>query len=75
MTETGSLTLDLDKYSESLKSTAFGFALNKHALESFDDKAVEVTYNGEVLTHMVNKSDSSGEYKFVLRFGGESDNL
>ncbi|MCL2816713.1 MAG: hypothetical protein FWD23_19100, partial [Oscillospiraceae bacterium] len=64
------IAVDLSKYAESAESTSFGLVLNKHSLEVMNGKTFIVTFNGETLLHMINKTDDSGEYRFKLVFGG-----
>ena len=69
--DTADLSIDLDKFSEEVKSNSFGFVLDKHSAETLNGKTIGVSYNGETIPHMINKTDGSGEYRFRLVFGGE----
>ena len=70
--EISDLSVDLDKFGDSAKSNSFGFVLNKHSAETLNGEIMDVSYNGETLTHMINKTDDSDEYRFKLVFGETS---
>jgi hypothetical protein len=65
------LTVELDKFGDSCKSNSFGFVLDSHSAEALNGKTLAVEYSGETLTHIIKKTDKSGEYRFKLIFGGD----
>ena len=63
------LTVDLNKYGESVQSNSFGFGLDKHTVDTLDGCKINITYKEEVHVHTVNKSGNLKEYLFKFVFG------
>jgi len=67
--DTADLVIDLNQYGDSIKSNSFGFVLDSHSAEILNDSNITVKYNGETLSHTVQKVKKSGEYRFWFTFG------
>ncbi|MCL2775661.1 MAG: hypothetical protein FWD71_20290 [Oscillospiraceae bacterium] len=67
--DTPSFVIDLNQFDASIKSANFGFVLDKHSAEALNGNNIIAKYNGETLSHAVQKNEKSGEYKFYLIFG------
>jgi len=63
------IIIDLDKFNDSIKSSSFGFVLDKNSAGMLSGNTIAADYNGETLTHIINVTDKTGEYRFKLVFG------
>ncbi|MCL2774665.1 MAG: hypothetical protein FWD71_15160 [Oscillospiraceae bacterium] len=67
--DTPNFVIDLNQFDNTIKSANFGFVLDKHSAEVLNGNNIIAKYNGETLSHAIQKNEKSGEYKFYLIFG------
>lgn len=58
--------IKLNEYDSVIKTTSFGFVLDKQSSKALREQIIVVIYNGEALTHRV--TEISDEYKFKMVF-------